>query len=198
MLKICLNIIISVNLASMKTEKNSWQKISSHVPYENKWIQVEHHEVINPSGGQGIYGQVNFKNVAIGIIPLDEEMNTWLVGQYRFPLDEYSWEIPEGGCPEGEEWLDAAKRELREETGLLASKWTLISKIHTSNSVCNEVGYIFLAEGLSQSDAEPEETEDLQVRKVSFADVVSWVMENKITDSLSVAGILKVARMKNI
>ncbi|NBA84246.1 NUDIX domain-containing protein [Emticicia sp. CRIBPO] len=182
----------------MNKEKNTWEKLSTHVPYENNWIEVQHHEVINPSGGRGIYGQVNFKNIAIGIIPLDDENYTWLVGQYRFPLDEYSWEIPEGGCPFNEECIDAAKRELKEETGLLADKWTLISKIHTSNSVCNEVGYLFLAEKLHQADADPEETEDLQVRRVKFEDVVNMVMDNRITDSLSVAGILKVARMKGI
>jgi ADP-ribose pyrophosphatase len=179
----------------MESKKNKWIKLSSSITYENAWIQVEHHEVLNPSGGKGIYGQVNFKNIAIGVIPIDDQGFTWLVGQHRFPLEEYSWEIPEGGCPLHEEPLAAAKRELKEETGIEAKKWTLISKIHTSNSVCNELGYIFLAQDLLFSIAEPEDTEDLEVRKVHLQDAVRMVMENKITDSISIAGILKAEKI---
>lgn len=180
------------------TTDNPWQILGTQVPYENNWIQIQHHNVLNPAGKPGVYGQVNFKNIAIGIIPVDHDGFTWLVGQYRFPLNEYSWEIPEGGCPLGENWLEAAKRELLEETGLLAKKWTLLSKIHTSNSVCNEVGYIFLAEDLTQSEACPEETEELQLRRIPLRDAVELAMNNQITDSLSVAGLLKVARLKGI
>lgn len=175
---------------------NKWTKLDSQTVYENPWIEVQHHEVINPSGGKGIYGQVNFKNLAIGIVPLDKEGNTYLVGQHRFPIDEYSWEIPEGGCPHDEDILDCAKRELLEETGLRAEKWTQISKIHTSNSVCNETGFIFLAEELTQGEAEPEETEDLVVRKVSLEEAFQMVMRNEITDSLSIAGILKTRLLR--
>jgi ADP-ribose pyrophosphatase len=175
---------------------NKWKKLDSQTVYENPWIEVQHHEVINPSGGKGIYGQVNFKNLAIGIVPLDKEGNTYLVGQHRFPIDEYSWEIPEGGCPHDEEILDCAKRELLEETGLRAEKWTQISKIHTSNSVCNETGFIFLAEELTQGEAEPEETEDLVVRKVSLEEAFQMVMRDEITDSLSIAGILKTRLLR--
>lgn len=176
---------------------NNWKKLSTETVYENPWIEVQHHDVINPGGGKGIYGQVNFKNLAIGIVPLDEEGNTYLVGQHRFPIDEYSWEIPEGGCPEGENMLDCAKRELLEETGLSAEKWTLISKIHTSNSVCNEVGFVFLAEKLTFGQAEPEETEELALKKIALKDAYKLVMENKITDSLSITGILKTWLLKN-
>jgi ADP-ribose pyrophosphatase len=182
----------------MENQKNNWQKLTTTVAYSNAWIEVQHHEVINPSGGKGIYGQVNFKNIAVGVIPVDSEGNTYLVGQFRFPLEEYSWEIPEGGCPVGEDVLAAAKRELLEETGILANKWTMISKIHTSNSVCNEVGFIFMAEELTQGDAEPEETEDLKVRKVTLQQAIDLVMNNQITDSISIAGLLKVARLKGL
>lgn len=182
----------------MSSNKKNWIKVKTEVAYENPWIKVEHHDVINPSGGQGIYGQVNFKNIATGIIPLDKDGFTWLIGQHRFPLDEYSWEIPEGGCPFSEDVLVAAKRELQEEAGILAKKWTMISKIHTSNSVCNEVGFIFLAEDLEFTEAEPEETEDLQVKKVHIKDAIKMVMENKITDSISVAGLLKVGVLKKL
>ena len=182
----------------MESQKNTWKKLSTQVIYENPWIEVEHHEVLNPSGGAGIYGQVNFKNIAIGIIPVDDDLNTWLVGQFRFPIEEYSWEIPEGGCPMGEDILEAAKRELKEETGFSAEKYTMVAKIHTSNSVCREVGFIFLAENLTHGESEPEETEDLQIRKVSLKEAYELVMNNQITDSLSVAGIMKVAILKGL
>ncbi|MCU0324409.1 MAG: NUDIX hydrolase [Spirosomaceae bacterium] len=180
----------------MNENQNPWKILDTEIPYENNWIKVVHQNVINPSGGSGIYGTVHFKNIAVGVVPIDSDENTWLVGQYRFPLNEYSWEIPEGGCPNGEEVLDTAVRELKEETGLIAQKWTLISKLHTSNSVCNEVAYIFLAEDLSISEAEPEETEQLALWKIPFKEALQMVLEDKITDSMSVAGILKVARLK--
>jgi ADP-ribose pyrophosphatase len=182
----------------MNEERNPWQILDSEVKYENNWIQVVHQKVINPSGGEGIYGTVNFKNIAVGVVPIDQDGNIWLVGQYRFPLNEYSWEIPEGGCPKGEEVLDTAKRELKEETGLIAQEWKLISKLHTSNSVCNEVAYIYLAESITQSESQPEETEQLQVKKVSLNEALMMVMDDRITDSMSVAGILKVARLKGL
>ncbi len=175
---------------------NDWKKLTTTTAYENKWIKVDHHEVINPSGNQGIYGQVNFKNIALGIVALDEELNTWLVGQYRFTLDEYSWEIPEGGCPHDEDTLQGAKRELKEETGIIAKTWTPLGRIHTSNSVTNEVGFMFLAEDLSFRDAEPEETENLTLRKISLQEVIDMIMNGEITDSISIAALLKVARLK--
>ena len=182
----------------MNEERNPWQILDTVLKYENNWIQVLHQNVLNPSGGKGIYGTVNFKNIAVGVVPIDQDGNIWLVGQYRFPLNEYSWEIPEGGCPIGEDVLDTAKRELKEETGLIAQEWKLISKLHTSNSVCNEVAYIYLAEGITQSESQPEETEQLQVKKVSFKEALMMVLDDKITDSMSVAGILKVARLKGL
>lgn len=175
----------------------NWKKIATKVVYENNWIEVQHHDVFTPSGSRGIYGQVNFKNLAIGIVPIDKDGNTYLVGQYRFPIDEYSWEIPEGGCPVGESIIDAAKRELLEETGITAGKWSIISKIHTSNSVCNETGFILIAEDLTLGEAQPEETEDLTLRKLPLSEAFQLVMENKITDSLSIAGILKAMVLQN-
>ena len=135
---------------------------------------------------------MHFKNKAIGIVPIDEDGNTWLVGQYRYTLDEYSWEIPMGGGPENEDILEAAKRELKEETGLIASEWQNILKIHTSNSVTDEEGFIFLAKGLEQGETEFEETEKLEIKKLPFIEAVQMVMNGEITDSLSIAGLLKV------
>ncbi len=91
------------------TKPNPWKTLSSQSKYDNPWIQVVENKVINPGGGKGIYGKVHFKNQAIGIIPIDENLNTWLVGQYRYTLSEYSWEIPEGGAPYDEEPLEGAK-----------------------------------------------------------------------------------------
>ena len=176
---------------------NPWKTIAARPVYENPWIQITEYDVINPSGGKGIYGKVHFKNHALGILPLDEELNTYLVGQYRYPLNEYSWEIPEGGGVMGIDPLESAKRELMEETGLMAAEWSILSKIHLSNSVSDEFGVVYLARVLTIGTPSPEETEKLQVVKLPFAEAYKMVEENKITDSLSVAAILKVQLMLN-
>ncbi|MDJ1501875.1 NUDIX hydrolase [Xanthocytophaga agilis] len=178
--------------------ENPWKTLSTKEIYTNPWIQVTESQVVNPGGGNGIYGVVHFKNKAIGIVPVDEEGCTWLVGQYRYPLNEYSWEIPEGGGPLSEDPLESAKRELKEETGFTASQWTLISRIHTSNSVCNEEGFIYLAQQLTAGESQPEETEELILRRVHLKEAIEMVMQNQITDSLSIAGLLKASRILNI
>lgn len=176
-------------------KKTPWKTISTKEVYDNAWINVEEHQVINPSGNQGIYGKVHFKNKAIGIIPLDEDNNTWLVGQYRYTLDEYSWEIPMGGGAMDVKAVESAKRELKEETGLSANKWEKLFRIHTSNSATDEEGFVFLATELTQGATEFEDTEDLQVKKLPFKDAVQMVLDGEITDSLSIAGILWVKGM---
>jgi ADP-ribose pyrophosphatase len=175
--------------------ENPWQTLKVSTVYENPWIRMEHHDIVNPTGKDGIYGVVHFKNRAIGVIPIDKEGNTWLIGQYRYALNEYSWEIPMGGGPNELDLLESAKRELKEETGLTAEKWTQIMKIHTSNSVTDELGYVYLAKDLTQGETEFEETEVLQVRKLPFQEALDMVMSGEITDSLSIAGILKAARI---
>lgn len=174
---------------------NPWKTKSKNTVYENPWIKISHREVVNPSGGDGIYGVVHFKNLAIGIVPLDEEYNTWLVGQYRYTMDEYTWEIPEGGCMLGTAPLDTAKRELLEETGIQAKQWTKIMDLQTSNSVTDERGMAFLARGLSFGESEPEETEDLEVRKVPFEEAYQMVLDGRITDALSMLAIYRVKAM---
>ena len=179
----------------MNEANNPWKILDQKNIYDNKWINVTEYDVINPSGGKGIYGKVHFKNFAIGIVPLDEELNTYLVGQYRFTLNQYSWEIPEGGGPMEIDILESAKRELKEETGLVAAEWTKLMNFHLSNSVCDEHGAIFLARKLKQEEAAPEETEELVVKKVPFEEAYRMVEDGRITDSLAVAGILKVKLM---
>jgi ADP-ribose pyrophosphatase len=172
-------------------EKNPWITLTSEVTFETPWIRVSKHDILNPAGKPGIYGVVSFKNLAIGVLPLDENYNTWLVGQWRYPLEEYSWEIPEGGGPHGEEPLAAAKRELKEETGLIAKDYTELCRMHTSNSVSDELAVIYLAKNLELTEAEPEESEDLQVKKLPFEEAYQMVMRGQITDSLSMVAILK-------
>ncbi len=173
-------------------EHNPWTVLNKKEVYDNPWIEVTEFDVLNPSGGKGIYGKVHFKNNAIGIIPLDEELNTYLVGQYRFTLSRYSWEIPEGGGPLGTDLLESAKRELKEETGLIAEEWTKLLDLHLSNSVSDEFGCIFMARGLRQEEAMPEETEQLAIKKVPFSAAYEMVEKGIITDSVAVAAILKV------
>lgn len=176
-------------------DENPWKLQEKKRVYDNPWITLEEDKVINPGGGISHYGKVMFKNYAIGIVPLDEEQNTWLVGQWRYTLDAYSWEIPMGGGPKSEGKVESAKRELKEETGLSAEKWTEFLRLHTSNSVTDEEGFAFLAEGLTEGETEFEETEDLKVWKLPFAEAHRMVLEGKITDSLSMVAILKLGRM---
>jgi 8-oxo-dGTP pyrophosphatase MutT (NUDIX family) len=179
----------------MNEAHNPWKILAEKPVYDNNWINVTEYDVINPSGGKGIYGKVHFKNRAIGILPLDEAFNTWLVGQYRFVLNQYSWEIPEGGGPIGTDTLDAAKRELLEETGLVAAEWIKLMDFHLSNSVSDEYGQLFLARQLTQHAPEPEETEQLQIKKIPFIEAYTMVEDGRITDSISVAAIQKVKLM---
>ncbi|WP_184545179.1 NUDIX domain-containing protein [Mucilaginibacter sp. FT3.2] len=173
-------------------EDNPWKITSQKSIYNNPWIGLTEYQVINPSGNPGIYGKVHYKNLAIGVLPLDEELNTYLVGQYRFTIDQYSWEMPEGGGPEGTDPLESAKRELLEEAGLKASQWTEIQRLHLSNSVSDELSIIYVARGLTQHEAEPEDTEQLIIKKIPFAQMYQMVCNGEITDAMTVAAVLKV------
>ncbi|MFI5139620.1 MAG: NUDIX domain-containing protein [Sphingobacteriales bacterium] len=173
-------------------EENPWKITSEKIIYDNPWINLTEYQVINPSGNPGIYGKVHYKNIAIGVLPLDDELNTYLVGQFRFALGQYSWEMPEGGGIIGIDPIDSAKRELLEETGLKAQNWTEIQRLHLSNSVSDELSIIYLARGLEQFEAEPEDTEQLIIRKLPFDEVYQMVCSGEITDSMTVAAVLKV------
>jgi 8-oxo-dGTP pyrophosphatase MutT (NUDIX family) len=177
---------------------NPWNTVYRQEMYDNPWISVAQDMVVNASGKPGIYGTVHFKNKAIGIIPIDSEGYTYLVGQYRYPLDIYSWEIPMGGGNLENDVLESAKRELKEETGFTANKWTEIATVHTSNSVTDEEGVVYIAEELEAGKTEFDETEDLKIKKVHISEAIEMVMNNEITDSISMVGLLKVARLRKI
>ncbi len=179
----------------MKATPNPWQTISSRVVYENPWIEVKEDQIINPAGNSGIYGKVGFKNLAVAIIPLDPHGYTWIVGQHRYTLDLYSWELPMGGVPFHEDPLIGAQRELQEETGITALKWTTLLEMHPSNSVTDEYAITYIAEELTLGTPQFDETEDLQIKKIAFAELVELVMAGGITDGLSVASVLKAARV---
>ena len=173
-------------------QENPWNTLKSKVKYENNWIKVTHNDVITPGDKKGIYGTVHFKNWAIGMIPLDNNLNTWIVGQYRYPLNQFTWEIPEGGGPLGVSALETAKRELSEECGLKAKKWTKIQTFHLSNSVSDEYGEIFLGQDLEEFENHPDPDEELIVKKLPFEEVFQMVLRGEITDSITIMGIYKV------
>jgi 8-oxo-dGTP pyrophosphatase MutT (NUDIX family) len=172
--------------------RNPWQTVSSEEVYDNPWIHVREDRVIRPDGEPGIYGVVHYKNIAVGVLPIEED-HIYLVGQYRYPLESYSWEIPEGGCPEGEEPLLAARRELKEETGLEARRWRRLGEAYLSNSVADEYAVWFLATGLVPGDPRPEGTERLSVRRVPLREALTMALDGEITDALSLLAIMSYA-----
>ena len=176
--------------------RGDWKITESELVYDNPWISVNHHKVITPGGSNGIYGEVTFKNIAIGIIPLDNEGNTWRVGQFRFPLERYSWEIPEGGGPLDVDPLESAKRELQEEVGLIADHWEQLLELDLSNSVTNEQSIVYVAEGLTPVSTNHEDTENLTIEKLPFSELYQQVLDGTIRDSISVAAILKLAHVR--
>lgn len=173
---------------------NPWKTVKSRIVYKNPWISVREDEVIQPNGTAGIYGVLDTR-IANGVVALTPKREVYLVGQYRYPNDAYSWEIIEGGTDEGEEPLDCAKRELKEEAGLIARIWhPLGHEIHTSNCVTSEVGFLYIAEDLTETDPDPDDTEILQIRKVPFADAIAMVESGEIVDALTIMGLLLAER----
>lgn len=172
--------------------KNPWTVVDSQIEYDNPWIRVEEFKVINPAGNPGIYGTVHFKNRAVAIVPLFENGETLLVGQYRFPLQQYHWELPMGGAGENEQPLACAQRELQEETGYTATEWQPLSRLHLSNSITQEEGFAYIARDLSAGQACPEETEQLALRRLPFEDALQLAMAGEITDAMTVNALFKV------
>jgi 8-oxo-dGTP pyrophosphatase MutT (NUDIX family) len=170
-----------------------WRRHSRRAAYENPWVTVWHDEVTRPDGAPGIYGVVHFANLAVGVVVIDDDDRVALVGQHRYTLDAWSWEIPEGGVPPDEDPRDGAARELREETGVVAGEWRELGRLHLSNSISDEAAILFLATDLTVGDPAPDGTEDLLVRWVSFDEAAAMTLDGRITDAMSVAGLLWVA-----
>jgi 8-oxo-dGTP pyrophosphatase MutT (NUDIX family) len=174
-------------------QRGPWRRHSSDLVYDNRWIDVRHERVTTPAGTPGIYGVIHFKHRAIGIIPVDADGHTWLVRQFRYTLRRDLWEIPMGGGALDESPLLAAQRELAEETGLRAAEWRELMRVHVSKSVTDEEGVVFVARGLSRGDRALEQTEaDLEVLRLPLREAVQWVMDGRITDVISCAGLLKL------
>lgn len=168
-----------------------WQRLSRDTVYDNPWITVTHEAVKTPAGTDGIYGKVHFKNRAIGIVTLDSRGYTTLVGQHRYALDEFCWEIPMGGGPLADDPLLCAQRELREETGLFGGDWETLFRLHTSNSITDEEGYVYLARNLQRGKATLGESEsDLVTRELPLDEAVAMIARGEMTDIISIAGLL--------
>ena len=179
----------------MSKRRGPWQVESSREVYRNPWVSLTEHAVIRPDGKPGVYGVVGFANLALAILPVFPDGRILLVGQHRFPQDRYSWEIPEGGGPLGDDPQEGAARELREETGYAAENWREILRMDLSNSVTDEAAIGYLATGLTAGDAEPEGTEDLTVRIVHFREALKEVISGSIGDALTVAMLLRAYYM---
>ena len=169
-----------------------WKRTSRSLVYSNPWAKIYHDNVIHPDGSSGIYGLVDFQHRALGVVAMNEKQEIILVGQHRYPLDEYSWEIPEGGGRFHEVPLEAIQRELKEETGLEAKNWVELGRVHTSNSICNETGYLWLATGLTEGEPDPDPSEEIATKWVSLEEAYTMAFDSRITDALTVTALFRL------
>ncbi|HEX7474055.1 MAG TPA: NUDIX hydrolase [Candidatus Limnocylindrales bacterium] len=184
---------LGLEAAVTDAEANPWRRVSRRVAYVNQWLTLWHDDVIRPDGQPGIYGVVHFANVAIGVLAIDDRDHVLLIGQYRYTLDSYSWEIPEGGGGPDESPLDAARRELAEESGFEAATWREVGRVCLSNSVTDETAVIFVATDLTEGAAAPEATEVLQTRWVPFDEALAMTLDGRISDALSILALQREA-----
>jgi 8-oxo-dGTP pyrophosphatase MutT (NUDIX family) len=175
------------------TRVGPWLRRGRRIAYENAWITVYHDDVVRPDGLPGIYGVVHFHNLAVGVVAIDAEDRVALVGQHRYPFDLGSWEIPEGGSPLTEDPLDGARRELLEETGLTARTWRELGRYQLSNSISDEAAVVYLATDLEHGTAQPDGSEELELRWLPFDEVIAMVESGEIGDALSVLPLQALA-----
>jgi ADP-ribose pyrophosphatase len=176
-------------------QSDPFTTLSTQTTYENPWIRVEHQEVLRPDGQPGVYGIVHFTNRAIAVLPIEENGDTYLIGQWRRPLERWSWEIPEGGVPFEEDIEVGARRELEEEAGLIAGTMVKIAEFDVSNCVCDEVGVGFLAYELSQGIMSPDPTEVLSIRRIHFTHVLDEIDQGIIRDAPTLVTVLRAHQL---
>jgi 8-oxo-dGTP pyrophosphatase MutT (NUDIX family) len=174
-------------------ETNPWRRVSRRVAYDNPWIEILHDDVIRPDGEPGIYGVVHFKHLAIGVVPMDAQDRVLLVGQFRYTMDHYSWEVPEGGGDFDEDPEAAARRELVEETGYRGGTWRELCRAELSNSVSDEITIMFVATDLEAGPASPEGTEQIEMRWVSFHEAMAMIREGDIRDAMTILALQQLA-----
>jgi len=168
---------------------NPWQTLASSVKYVTRWFSVREDDVIRPDGQRGTYSVVRAERVATGIVAVWPDESVTLVGQFRYAVNEYSWEIPEGGGAFDVDPIEIARRELHEETGIRAGTWTLLGRVHTSNCFVDEVCYIYLATDLAPGVARPDPEEVLQTQRVPLERAISMARDGSITDAITIAGL---------
>ena len=177
-----------------REDESPWQTRAVRQIYQNPWICVEECDVLRPDGKPGIYGLVHPRSVATGIIATEEDGTIWLVGQYRYALGRYSWEIPEGGADPKKDIREEAARELKEETGLTARNWEHLLTLHTSNCFTSERAEIFIATGLTPGASNPDPEEKIAARRVHLTTALAAIESGQITDAMTVSALLALAR----
>jgi 8-oxo-dGTP pyrophosphatase MutT (NUDIX family) len=177
--------------------ENPWRTKSSRIVYENAWIRVREDQVIRPDGGPGIYGVIEIRP-SVGVVAINDRDEVALVGQWRYSVNRYSWEVPRGGSHFGEtNMLKVAKRELAEEAGLIAETWQMLGSVDVCNGVADDVQTLFIATQLSPTALQPDPEEDITVEWKRFEEAVGMAMDGRITEVCSVAAILRVAWLRN-
>jgi len=181
----------------MNPFETPWKTLTQEIKYKNDWMQVREDKVIRPDGLEGIYGVIETR-IATGVLALTPDNRVYLVGQYRYTTDNYSWEIIEGGSDPGENAMETAKRELQEEAGLIAHSWEPLGhEIHLSNCISSERGFLFIARDLEETEATPEGSEVLQIKTVSIPEAMEMVLAGEIQDAMTIIGLNLIDRKLN-